>query len=43
MPALANATTGYTAKLPAGNFALNRLETIGGLAIEAERRGTEIG
>lgn len=43
MPTLTNVACASAAKLPAGNFALNRLETIGDLAIEVEKRGTENG
>jgi hypothetical protein len=43
MPTLTKVTCASAVKLPAGNFALNRLETIGDLAIEAEKRGKENG
>jgi len=43
MSTLTNVTCASAEKLPAGNFALNRLETIGDLAIEAEKRGTKNG
>lgn len=43
MPTLTNVTCASAAKLPAGNFALNRLETIGVLAVDAEKRGRENG
>jgi len=43
MPTLTTATSASAAKLPAGNFALNSLETIANLAIYAEKRGTANG